>query len=250
MTKPICGFFAPEGRMWEEELAHQFASRCSVEGQPLCFRVHIWERDWPEAQKARAFAASHGMRPMLSVTETQAPPLDVSYAGWAGVSVGNGHDWTTTPIGGLGDIQDDSGPVGAMKIMRHRGINGRRLLFHAYGQSGFNPGKMLPALCEEADKRGVELIWSECHWGFPGKDKNIGDRPDVTSAEAGAWCRQACVEAYRYTVPVAIYTPRFFFDRDHQPNAAGRVFFGYEGADPLKAPRMKSLKMRVDLALA
>lgn len=248
MTKPICGFFAPEGVPFEPGLAENFAGRCHVEGQPLCFRVHIWERDWPEAEKAMSFADTHGMKfyPSIVAPVTR---KEVELLGDLPWSSGNDSDWLNsvliTPT-----VQDDSGPVGAMSIMRRRGLVAKPLLFHAYGQTGFVPTKMLPTLKEEASVRGVNLIWSECHWGFPGKDKNMGDRPDVTSAEGGAYVRKATEAAFMEGVKVAVYTPKFFFDRDHQPNAAGRVFFGYEYADPLKPPTMKSWKMRMDLSLA
>lgn len=248
MTKPICGFHAPDGVPFEEGLAENFAGRCSVEGQPLCFRVHIWERDWPEALKAQAFAEAHAMRFYPSIVGG-ITRKEVDLLGDLPWSAGNGHDWEDAVLM-LPTVQDDSGPVGAMKIMRQRGLTAKPLLFHAYGQTGFVPSKMLPTLTEEADKRGIELIWSECHWGFPGKDKNMGDRPDVTSAPGGAYVRAAVTSAFLEGVKVAIYTPKFFFDRDHQPNAAGRVFFGYEAAKPLKAPVMKSWKMMLDLSLA
>jgi hypothetical protein len=248
MSKPICGFFAPEGRDWEQGLAENFAGRCQVEGQPLCFRVHIWDRDWPEALKAKAFADSHGMTFYPSIVCSMGR-REVEILEGMEWSAGNGHDWEAAALHSPA-IQDDSGPVGAMKIMRHRGVGARPLLFHAYGQTGFVPGKMLPTLKAEAEKRSIDLIWSECHWGFPGKDKNMGDRPDVTSAEGGAWVLSAVTAALLNDVPVAIYTPKFFFDDSHQPNAAGRVFFGYEAAKPLKAPTMKSWKMMLDLAVA
>lgn len=246
---PVCGFFAPEGVEWEGGLAEAFAKHVHVRGQPLCFRVHDWKRDWPEACKAALFAEAHGMVPYLSITAGGEIPasVDMVELGKWSHSYGNGNDWAYALTHAGTHVQDDSGPVGAMYIMRNRVLNGKPVLFHAYGQTGFHPQKMLPTMKALAGQIGSELIWSECHWGFPGKDKNMGDRPDVTSAEGGAYVREAVWEANQNGVKAAVYTPKFFFTRDHQMNAAGLAFFGYIAARPLRVPITRSWKMLWEL---
>lgn len=239
MSKLRAGFFCDDGVPFNEDLASLWAQHTDVSGMPFCFRIHLWKRDYPESIRALAWCRAHGMRPFLSVMEASVGQLPlITEWSW---SFYNDHDWRNAPLSGI-HVQDDSGPVGAMNILRHRGLVAKPLLFHAYGQSGMRT-KNLPILREEAAKRGVELIWSECGWGFPGKDKTIGDRPDVTEAGSGAWTRDAVIEAATLGIPCAVYKPKYFFCDDGKPNAAGAALFGYSDAKPHNPPRFKAWKM-------
>jgi len=247
-----CGFFWPEGHPWDDERADLFASHAVVSGMPLCFRLHDIARDLPEAEKAATWGKRHGMQLHASVGENLRANAGSSVRalaalGWT-VTVGNGNAWDDAVLTGS-HVQDDSGPVGAMNILRQSA--GRTLLFHAYGQSGFDPAQMLPILADAAEKAHSSLIWSECNWGFPGGDKTLGDRPDVTSAGAGAWLKQAHEAAEAHGIPIAIYTPRYLFHEDGALNAAGRAFFGYDKtAVALRPPRLKSWLMRLRMLMA
>lgn len=255
LIKRRCGFFWPEGDPWNDQQADLFAALAIVEGMPLCFRLHDIERDLPEAAKAAAWGKRHGMHLHASIGEAlaHATPAFVGQSilvgvlvsdGW-GVSVGNGKDWRDASYLGS-ETQDDSGPVGAMYLMQ--AVGGRVQLFHAYGQSGFDPVKMLPILAAAAEKTRTRLVWSECNWGFPGEGKTIGDRPDVVSAGAGAWLAQAHDAAEAYSIPIAIYTPRYLFTEDGALNAAGQAFFGYGPiTKALRPPRLKSWLMRLKM---
>lgn len=234
--RPACGFFAPEGVPFDPRLAEAFATRADVTGQPLCFRIHVAERDQPHAQAAREFAEASGMVFMLSIVDGSSPMAGVAW------SRGNGHDWRLVDASGT-YLQDDSGPVGAANILANGIANGRHLAFHAYGQTGFHPESMLPLLAFKADEHHASLIWTECHWGFPGFGKSLGDRPDVVSAGAGAYVRDAVLQANRSRIHVAVYTPKFFFSPTGELNAAGRVLFGEEEAAALPVPRVRSRRM-------
>lgn len=244
MSKLAAGFFCDEGVPFNEAIANEWAKWANLDGMPLCFRAHNWKRDEQEAMAALQWGDKHGMRFFLSVVAPDAPPLVT----WANDSHGNGHDWRDATITG-DHIQDDSGPVGAMNIMRRRGIVWTPILFHAYGQSGMRK-ENLHILAEEGAKRGCEIIWSECGWGFPGKDKTISDRPDVQSAGAGAWTREAIRAANSVGISCAVYKPKYFFRQDGGLNDAGAALFGLIAARPLTPPRLKAWKMSWDLRSA
>jgi hypothetical protein len=246
MTKLKAGFFCDEGVPFNASLADLWAHHVEVEGMPLCFRLHDYQRDYPAAAEAAKWGRNRGMMLFLSITDLgvqrgSARERRVMGDGWS-VSYGNGHDAALADIGGT-HVQDDSGPVGAMQILRAHDLFPREMLFHAYGQSGMRAKENLPILKAAANRRGVRLVWSECGWGFPGKDKTIGDRPDVTAAGSGAWTREAVIEAESHGIPCAIYKPKYFFTDDGFPNAAGDALFGYSSAKPHTPPRYKAWKM-------
>lgn len=254
MTRPNCGFVAHPGREFNYPLYEAFASRVNTIGQPFGFRIHEWRRDGPIAKAACEWAIKeHGMKPYVLVVASDrwaTRPAPIFLPESVSIAYGNSNKWQDCDLSG-DHVEDDSGPVGAVSIMRNRTYTQRVQNFHAYGQSGFDPARHLPTLVKEAKDHGKELVWGECHWGFPGEDADgIKDRPDVVSAGAGAYCRDAVRVAEAHGVKCAMFLPRYFFDSNGEPNASGRVFFGYEDAKPLAPSLRKSLMMSARMLVA
>jgi len=212
---------------------------------PLGIRIHDWERDWPHAQVAIEEGLELGFTPHLNIVD----PSDVRVVWGAyevvvdkfGDQVVQSTGNSTNVMSGFevanwwdDEVQDDSGVRGA--VANARALKYEPLMpisYHGYGNAGFSP-KHIQGLRAMYPDRKFTIM--ELHWGFRGHERTKADKPELYTAEAGAYIRQMVEVAARNKMACCLFSFRDFFDAHGEPEPSMVALLGGIDAEPLKPP--------------
>jgi hypothetical protein len=208
---------------------------------PMAIRVHDWQRDWTEygMQQAAEEGLALGYEVHVNTTDTEVKIPDefiFNHSHDVVWSFGNSTDKGSGAVNRIDEAQDDAGIRGAINNAKQLQGTNTPIAFHAYGDQGAHPAH-LALLRKWYPTRKFTL--TELHWGFLGHsdegDVSRDDKPHLYTAEAGAYCREMVIEAYKQHMACCLFRGKDFFEKDGMPTPSMLALRGDIEAKPYRA---------------